>query len=378
MYHYSGKKGVGMEVYKRRVRAVQEELSRLNMDLMVLFPSSNMKYLSGFYDEPGERMLFLIVPPDGEPIFLVPELYERQVMQASPLSNVRAWKDSESSRALLKEALASVAKNPAKVLIDDGMWASFFMMLQEVLPDSGFSLASSIMRTLRMMKTSEEVNLLRKAGALADEAYKALIGTSIKGITEITLAARIEETMRVNGADGVAFETLVASGPHSALPHYRAGQRRTERGDVVVLDYGCRLGGYCSDITRTVVCGEPSEEVRKVYEIVLEAQETAVHGIRPGIEAQMVDRIARGVIEKSGYGASFIHRTGHGIGIDVHEDPYIVEGNQLLLQEGISFSVEPGIYLPGRFGVRIEDIVVVTKNGTERMNRAPRDLQILG
>ena len=367
-----------MEVYKRRVGAVQEELSRLEQDLMVFFPSSNMRYLSGFSDEPGERMLFLLVPADGEPVFLVPELYEQQVKQTSPFIQVCAWKDSDDPCALLKEKVASRTKKPLKVLVDDGMWASFFMMLQEVLPEARFFLASRIMRTLRMMKTQEEVRLLQKAGALADIAFEALIGTSIEGVSEIALSAKIEETMRVNGADGIAFETLVASGTNSALPHHRAGQRRIERGDVVVLDYGCRLGGYCSDITRTVVCGEPSEEVWKVYEIVAEAQEMAVGGVRPGIEAQMVDRIARGVIEKSGYGAHFIHRTGHGIGIDVHEDPYMVEGNQLLLQEGMSFSVEPGIYLPGKFGVRIEDIVVVTEHGAERMNRSNRTLQVLG
>jgi Xaa-Pro aminopeptidase len=366
-----------MELYRKRVKTAQQELARMDQELMVLFPSSNMRYLSGFYDEPGERMLFLIVPSHGKSTFLVPELYEQQVRQVSPFIHVRAWKDSEDPRALLEESLTTGARKPTRVLVDDGMWASFYLMLQSVLPDAQFSLVSRLMRTLRMMKSGEEIGLLRKAGSIADRAFEALIGTSIEGMSEISLAAWIEEAMRENGAEGIAFETLVSSGPNSALPHHRAGGRKIRRGDVVVLDYGCRVGGFCSDITRTVVCGKPSKEVQDVYRIVKEAQETAVKGILPGTEAQAIDRLARGVIEKSGYGAHFIHRTGHGIGIDVHEEPYLVEGNPLLLQEGMSFSVEPGIYLQGKFGIRIEDIVVITGKKADRINKSTHELQVL-
>jgi Xaa-Pro aminopeptidase len=183
--------------------------------------------------------------------------------------------------------------------------------------------------------------------------------------------------MRREGAEGVAFETLVASGPNSALPHHRAGGRKIDRGDVVILDYGCRVGGYCSDITRTVVCGKATEEVKKVYEVVRRAQERGVKAVKKGAEAKEIDRAARSEIDGAGYGEYFIHRTGHGIGIDVHEEPYIVEGNALLLEEGMAFSVEPGIYIPGRFGVRIEDIVVVGMDGAERMNNAGHSLEVL-
>ncbi|MBA7636541.1 putative dipeptidase PepE [subsurface metagenome] len=184
--------------------------------------------------------------------------------------------------------------------------------------------------------------------------------------------------MKNRGADGIAFKTLVASGPNSALPHHRAGRRRIEQGDVVILDYGCRVQGYCSDITRTVVCKEAAKEIRTVYEIVERAQERAVQAISPGIPAQKLDRTAREEIEKAGYGERFIHRTGHGIGLDVHEAPYITEGNLLELQEGMAFSVEPGIYLPGQFGIRIEDIVAVTQRGAQRMNRCTHTLQVVG
>jgi Xaa-Pro aminopeptidase len=183
--------------------------------------------------------------------------------------------------------------------------------------------------------------------------------------------------MRRRGAEGVAFETLVASGPNSALPHYRAGQRRIQAGDVVVLDFGCRVHGYCSDITRTVACEKPSREIEAVYEIVKDAQERAAQAVKPGVAAEEIDRAARAYITRVGYGEHFIHRTGHGIGLEVHEAPYINEGNHLQLEEGMTFSVEPGIYLPGRFGIRLEDIVVVTESGARRLNNCTHDLQVV-
>jgi Xaa-Pro aminopeptidase len=371
------RKGI-MEIYKRRVERAQKLLASSDYDVMVLFLSSNMRYLSGFYDEPGERMLLFLIPMKGEPIFIVPELYEQQVKEASPFSNMRVWKDSDDPVELLKSTVADFAKGRVQVLVDDGMWASFFLMLREVLPDTQFSLASSVMRSLRMKKSKNEVRFLEKAGAIADAAFEEITGLNIEGMTELALAASLEEIMLGKGAEKIAFETLVASGPNSALPHHRAGKRKIDHGDVVVLDYGCRIQGYCSDITRTVVCGEASKRVREIYEIVERAQEKAVRVVRPGVEAQEVDRTAREEIARSGYGEQFIHRTGHGIGLDVHEEPYIVSGNAIELQEGMAFSVEPGIYVPGRFGIRIEDIVVVTQSGVTRMNCSTHTLHILG
>jgi len=365
------------DIYKNRVARAQRFMVELGYELMILFPSSNMRYLSGFYDEPGERMLFLIIPEEGEPQFLVPELYEKQVRDASPFEKVLVWSDSEGPFRLLADALKVYSSERVNVLIDDGMWAVFFLMLREALPEANFSLASRVMKSLRMIKTQDEVSFLRRAGAIADEAYREILGLRIYGMSELELASRIEEAMRKGGAERVAFETLVASGPNSALPHHRAGLRKIRQGDVVILDYGCRVGGYCSDITRTVVCGKATEEVKKVYEVVRRAQERGVKAVKKGAEAQEIDRAARSEIDGAGYREYFIHRTGHGIGIDVHEEPYIVEGNSLLLDEGMAFSVEPGIYIPGHFGVRIEDIVVVGLDGAERMNNAGHSLEVL-
>lgn len=366
-----------MEIHQERMVKAQELLAKLDFDFMALFPSSNMLYLSGFYDEPGERMLLLLLPQEGEPIFLVPELYEEQIKQKSPFQDIRIWSDSDNPMNLLRQTVVDLAVRDGKVLVDDGMWAKFFLMLREALPKAKFSLVSRVMVPLRMQKTPHEIHCLEQAGAIADEAFEEIIRSKIAGMTELTLATALEEAMKKRGAEKIAFETLVASGPNGALPHHRAGRRRIEPGDVVILDYGCRIQGYCSDITRTIVCKEASKEIQAVYEIVERAQEKAVQAIRPGVKAEEIDQAARQEITKADYGERFIHRTGHGIGLDIHEEPYIVEANHLELRQGMAFSVEPGIYLPGQFGIRIEDIVVVTQRGAQRMNRCTHTLQIV-
>jgi Xaa-Pro aminopeptidase len=257
------------------------------------------------------------------------------------------------------------------------MWATFLLMLTATLPQADFGLASQVMIPLRMQKTPNEIEHMSLAGAIADQAFEDVLKLKVSGMDELELAASLEAAMKEKGAEKIAFETLVASGPNSSLPHYRAGQRRIEPGDTVVLDFGCCMQGYCSDMTRTIVCGEPSNEIQDIYEVVKSAQENAVQAVIPGVEAQAIDRAARGEITSAGYGDRFIHRTGHGIGLDVHEAPYIVEGNDLKLEEGMTFSVEPGIYLPGEFGVRIEDIVVVTETGATRLNTSTHTLQVV-
>ena len=367
-----------MGIYQERVAKAQEALAVADFGLMVLFPSSNMLYLSGFYDEPGERMLFLLVPREGQPVFLVPELYEQQVKEEAPFQDVRIWKDSEGPMNLLERALADLGPAGGRVLVDDMMFAMFLLMLRETLPETSFELTSRVMVPLRMRKTMDEINFLEEAGSMADNAFKEIMGLKATGLTELELSSALEDAMMRAGADKIAFETLVASGPNSALPHHRAGGRKIGPGDVVVLDYGCRFKGYCSDITRTIVCKEASKEVRDIYEIVARAQHKGVEAVRPGTQAQEVDRSVRGEITGAGYGERFIHRTGHGIGLDVHEEPYITEGNSLELKEGMAFSVEPGIYLPGRFGIRVEDIVAVTGTGAKPMNHSSHALHIIG
>ncbi len=366
-----------MEIYRDRIVRAQRFMAESDFDLMALFPSWNMFYLSGFYDEPGERMLLFILPREKDPIFLAPELYEQQIKQSSPFSDVRIWKDSDDPMDLLKRTAMDFKLGEANVLVDDSMWAMFLLMLRKAFKKAEFFLASEVMVPLRRRKSQDEIHYLEEAGAIADEAFEKIIRLNISGMTELELATALEEAMKKGGAEKIGFETLVASGTNSALPHYRAGKRKIEPGDVVILDYGCRVHGYCSDITRTIVCKEASEEIEALYKVVEKAQSEAVKAIRPGLRAEEIDRVARGEISKAGYGERFIHRTGHGIGLDVHEEPYITEGNNLELEEGMAFSVEPGIYLPGRFGIRIEDIVVVTKSGAQRMNKSTHALHVV-
>jgi len=362
--------------FEERLSRAQGLLEAEGVGLLVISPGANMRYLAGFTDEAGERSFLLFVPAEGEPRFLVPELYAAQVEKRAAFPPTHVWRDSQGPWAALEDILRAFPGG--KVLVDDAMPAKDLLLLEELLPGAAFGPASPLLRRLRMRKSPEELSAMRRAAAMADRAFEAISTRPLSVLTELEVAKALEEEMLKAGAEGAAFEILVASGPNSALPHHRAGRRRIEPGDVVILDFGCRVDGYCSDITRTLVLGEPPDRVKELYEVVLAAQREAVKAIRPGVEAQEVDRAARRVISQAGYADRFTHRTGHGIGLDVHEEPYIVEGNTLPLEEGMTFSVEPGIYFPGEFGLRVEDIVVVTEEGAESLNRCPRTLRCVG
>ena len=365
------------EALQDRIARAQAQMRTTDVDLMVLSLGSNLKYLTGFSDEPGERLLLLLVPREGDPVFLVPELYEDQVRRASRIGNLRVWKDEDDPRTLLGQTIASLGVGKGDVAVDDSMWATFLLELQTVLPKATFSGASRILVPLRMEKSASEVRAMEEAGAIADQAFEEILTHKVSGTSELELARVLQDSMLAHGADAVAFETLIASGPNSALPHHRAGRRTIAPGDVVILDYGCRVRGYCSDVSRTVVCQTASDEIREVHAIVQEAQEEAVRKVKPGVEAEAVDRAARAVISRAGHGERFVHRTGHGIGLDVHEPPYIVKGNHLKLREGMTFSVEPGIYLRRDWGIRIEDVVVVTDTGARPMTRSTHEQRVV-
>ncbi len=237
---------------------------------------------------------------------------------------------------------------------------------------------SPVISELREIKDEDEIKVLKKAAKIADKMFYKLMDEELEGKSEKELANMIEYMMKNEfDADGVSFDPIVASGPNGANPHHTPSTRKIRKGDVVIFDYGAKYLGYCSDITRTVVVGSPSEEVKKVYEIVKESQETAFQQVKEGITAGDIDSAARNVIAKYGYDKYFIHRTGHGLGIDVHEEPYISPGNTKLLKEGMVFTIEPGIYLHGKFGIRIEDDVVVLNKKGVRLTEAERELIIV-
>ncbi|MFQ6012319.1 MAG: M24 family metallopeptidase [Thermoplasmata archaeon] len=362
--------------YPRRWKRCRAFMEAQDIDLLALTPGPNMTYMTGFLETPGERLLTALLPRDGEPTMVVPALYEEQVSREGWIRDVRAWHDGEDPGALLREALAN-ASGGANVALDSRMWARFVLMFRDLLPGARFQDAECLMQELRIVKGPEEIALLRRGHESTDRAMEAVVHSLEEGQAERKVANRIRNALMAAGADAASFRPIAASGPNGSQPHYRYGDRRLRRGDAVVLDFGGLFGGYYTDITRTVFLGRPDDTQRRAYELVREANERAVDAARVDTPAEDVDRAARRVIVEGGYGDRFLHRTGHGIGLEVHEEPYIVEGNGRLLEDGMAFSVEPGIYLPGRFGVRIENVVLVQEGRARRLDRYTRDLQVI-
>ncbi|WP_440772716.1 M24 family metallopeptidase [Natronorubrum sp. DTA28] len=386
--------------FERRIADCQRRLERTDASLLVCFPSPNLTYLTGFEESPSERHLLLFVPRVGTPTVVAPTMYDRQLADVpidDPSLEIRLWDDSDDPVAVIDGVLEELLEQgrgndsttsdgtgdePPTILVDDRMWATFTQDLRACVPDARFGLASDVLEDIRIRKDEVELDALRRAGAIADRVSLEIRsrGDDLLGTTEAELASEIERLLAAEGGGKPAFETIVASGPNGAQPHHHSGDREIERGDPIVLDFGAFVaadleagtGRYPGDQTRTIVVGEPSDEYERVHEVVREAQQAAVDAVEPGVRAGAVDRAARTTIEAAGYGDAFVHRTGHGVGLEVHEPPYIVEGNDRKLEPGMVFSIEPGVYLEGKFGVRIEDLVVVTEDGAERLNDSPR------
>jgi Xaa-Pro aminopeptidase len=366
--------------YERRTEAVQAELADSGADALICVPGRSLQYLTGFADEQRERHLFLLLPADGDATFFAPELYESQLRSTTWVRELETWGDAADPVTALATLFDDLGIPAAPDLyVDDRMWATFMQDLRAVRPGATIELASGVLADLRARKDDAELAALRTAARAADAAMERVraLGEDAIGLTEAELAGRIESFLTEAGGEGVSFETIVGSGPNGAMPHHTHGERRIAPGDPVVLDFGTRVDGYASDQTRTVVFdGDPGERFREVHAVVEKAQAAAVDTVAPGVTASAVDEAARSVIEDAGYGDAFVHRTGHGVGLDVHEAPYIVAGSDRTLEPGMVFSVEPGVYLDGAFGVRIEDLVVVTEDGCERLNRTTRGWEL--
>jgi len=364
------------DAFRARTERCRNRLREVGADALVCFPGRNLQYLTGFAEDPGERHLFLFVPADGDPVLLVPALYEAQVRTETRVEDVRVWGDGDDPLAATRATIEDLElSDGGRLLVDDRMWARFTQDLRAACPGAEFGLASEALGPLRRRKDARELDALRRAGAVADRALERVRerGAAVVGDTERDLARRIERLLAEAGGESLAFDVIVGSGPNGAMPHHAHGDREIGPGDPVVLDFGARVDGYPSDQTRTVVFeGDPPAAFERVHEAVREAQAAAVAAVEPGVTAAAVDRAAREVIEAAGYGDEFVHRTGHGVGLDVHEEPYIVADNDRTLEPGMVFSVEPGVYLPGEFGVRIEDLVAVTEDGAERLNHTDR------
>ncbi len=341
---------------------------------LLLTPGPDLLYLTGYAPVAiTERITMLVVPVHGEPTMIVPRLERPDAEETAGASVFRLadWPDGSDPY----EATARLL-GPGRYALSDSAWAMHLLGLQGRLPDTSYVSMTTALPMLRAIKDDDELARLAAAGAAADEAYGEILQARFAGRSETDIGNDLATLLRRFGHSQVDF-TVVGSGPNGANPHHEMGDRIVERGDMVVLDFGGLKHGYGSDTTRTVHVGEPTEEEREVHEIVRRAQQAGFEAVRPGVECQEVDRAARAVITDAGYGEYFIHRVGHGIGLTTHEPPYMVEGERQPMQPGMCFSIEPGIYLPGQFGVRIEDIVTVTDEGGRRLNRTPHEMMIV-
>jgi Xaa-Pro aminopeptidase len=348
-------------------------MAELDVDVLLLSVGADLPWLTGYEAMPLERLTMLVVPRDADATLVVARLEAPRVEERPDVFTLRAWEETDDPVGIVAE-LTGAAR---RIAIGDQTWARFLVELQQRLPDVQWHRGSEVTAPLRMVKDAAEIDALRAAARVVDAVAVTMRERPFAGRTEADVSRELVDRMLEGGHERANF-AIVAAGADAASPHHEAGERVIRDGDVVLCDFGGTMRGYCSDITRMYVVGEPAAEVRETYAILVAAQERAVQAATVGTPCADVDRVARDVIADAGLGDRFIHRTGHGIGVDAHEDPYLVAGNREPLRAGHAFSIEPGIYLPGRFGLRLEDIVVATDAGPERLNRAPRELAVVG
>jgi Xaa-Pro aminopeptidase len=370
--------------YAERLRRVAQLAGEAGLDALLVGVGADLRYLAGYDAMALERLTMLVVPAgkrEGATL-IAPRLEAARARAClavgADLVRLVTFEETEDPFAVVAAGFAG----RRAVAVSDRLWASFVLGLEGALPGVRFTLGSTVLRQLRMVKDADEIELLALAAAAADRVVLAIAAGRLVGRTEIDVSREIRERLVAEGHDAAAF-AIVGSGPNSASPHHEASEREIGPGEPVVLDIGGTLGGYGSDVTRTlwVTGGDdrqgPDEGFRWLYRVLQDAQDRAVSAVREGVSAEAVDAAARDAIAAEGFGPSFIHRTGHGIGLEEHEEPYIVAGNAQTLRSGMVFSVEPGIYTEGRFGARIEDIVVCRRDGADVLNQVSRDLLVV-
>jgi len=357
-----------------RIARVRAGMDRLGIDALLVSLGADLPWLTGYTAMPLERLTMLVLPAEGDAVLVVPQLEAPRVVANPEVFSVRPWPDTEDPVAVVAELVG----RRSTLGISDRTWATFLLQLQARMPDTKWLPASLVTAPLRAQKEADEIRALAAAAAAADRVAAELVRGEIPliGRTEAEVSADIGRRLIDEGHQHINF-AIVGSGPNSASPHHDAGSRRIETGEAVVCDFGGVMNGYCSDITRTVYTGAPPSEFRDLYAVLQAAQVAAVEAAAVGTPCEDVDGVARRIITDAGYGANFIHRTGHGIGVEEHEDPYIVGGNCEPLAPGHAFSVEPGIYLAGQFGARIEDIVIARPEGPLPINTVDHDLAVV-
>lgn len=351
-----------------RIERLARELTIDGVDVFLANSAVTLGYLHGLHESGAERFLALAISQTGKIRLICPGLTVSQATRAG-ITDIRSWRDGEDPITLLHELVDDWNLRSAVIAVDDDMPSALLLAMQDALPAALFRPGQRIVSRLMRSKDEEELALLYRAGAIADQALPKALGALKPGVTELELERVLYSEMQRLG--GIPTFAIIAAGANGAEPHHASDGTVIQEGDVVVMDFGCQVDGYQSDITRTVCCGKASDEAKTVYRTVYQAHMAARQKIAPAVPAQEVDRAARKVINDAGFGEFFIHRTGHGLGMRIHEEPYIVEGNAEPLAAGNCFSIEPGIYLPGRLGVRIENIVTVTEGGHASFNVDP-------
>jgi len=364
-----------------RLTAAAAATGEAGIDALIVTPSADLRYLVGYAALPLERLTCLIVPAGGAPTLLVPRLEQPAAVASGAGESVEivSHEETDDAFAIAGRLIADAIGRPAQTVgLADRMWAEQALRFRDVMPQADQVAAGSVLRPLRLRKQADEVDSLRRAGQAIDRVHQRMSEWLRPGRTEAEVGRDIADAIIAEGHTAVNF-VIVGSGPNGASPHHQLSDRVIEAGDPVVVDIGGALpDGYCSDCTRNYIAGgRPPAEYADYYAVLLAAQQASCASVRPGVTAQEVDAAARDVIAEAGFGEWFIHRTGHGIGLEEHEDPYIVAGNDTVLAPGMCFSIEPGIYSLGRHGARIEDIVVVTDDGVERLDTIDRDLVML-
>jgi Xaa-Pro aminopeptidase len=369
--------------YAERMLRARAAVAQAGASALLVGVGPELEWLTGYAAHGGERLNLLVIPADGEMAYVSPRLEAPAALAAAGLADGRVrletWDETADPFLLVPGLLPPRA--PLRLLVSDGLRAQFLLGLQQVLPGVGWGLASTVLAPLRRVKDAEEVELLRAAARAADRAIERIVSGPLVGRTEADVAKDVRAALVEEGHDTAEF-WIVASGPNSASPHHEPSDRVIAAGEPLLLDIGGRRAGYFSDITRTVwIAGDdgsgPDETFRTIYELTAAGQAAARAAVRPGISFEALDAAAREVISAGGYGQQFLHRLGHGIGLEVHEEPYVVAGNRERVFAGNTFSCEPGIYLDGRYGVRIEDALVCTADGGEALNEAPRELRVM-
>ena len=361
-------------VYADRVARARAEMAAAGVDVLLLSVGPDLPYLTGYTAMPLERLTMLVLPREGDATLVIPRLEAPRVVERPDVFTLLPWAETEDPVAIV----AHLAKGAEVAAVGDHTWARFVVELLGQLPATTWRRGSVVTSPLRIRKDAAEIAALRTAGAAADRVAAQLQAGEIAlvGRTEADVSQDISRRLLAEGHDKVNF-AIVAAGENAASPHHHASTRVIRHGDVVLCDFGGTYDGYCSDITRCVSLGEPPAEVAEAYAVLFEAQQAAVGAAVVGTPCQEVDAVARGIIADAGYGELFIHRTGHGIGVEEHEDPYIVEGNALPLAAGHAFSIEPGIYRHGRWGLRLEDILVAADAGPDPMNHVDHTLVVV-